>query len=382
MGFSNHDKQILAKRAGYHCSICNVLTIGPSEDGDKKVVTTGDAAHIVGEKPTSKRHNAKWNEEQLNHIDNGIWLCALHHRKIDGDETQHSVTQLKEIKKNHLKRVTLLQDGIVTNNGLVINLKVSNIGPLDKAEFDFGNITLIKGSNGSGKTLICELLASMSNPKYLQRWQDKDSDLGNSEFEINYFHTKEMILRTIIDRAGNLTSFIDNREVPQHISPIKCIYLYKAFKAPKGFRKDIFIKHLAEYFNLNSAQFYQLIGLIGKSKKVFCNDIYFTETNEFMVKMSPKQHDFSYNQLSSGEQQRVILEIALRLSDFYSLYRPTLLIIERNAVDIIDDTGISKLLNELKELAPNYQFIFTAHNLPDNLDLEKFQYLNLSTKSK
>lgn len=377
MGFNNHDKQILAKRAGYHCSICDKLTVGPSSDNELTITTTGDAAHIVGEKPTSKRHDKSWTPEQLNNIDNGIWLCAIHHRMIDRDETEHTATKLKALKEAHLKRVSLSQTGINANNGIIISLKIENIGPINKSEYDFGNITLIKGTNGSGKSLICEIIASLSNTKYLDRWKSRQINKGNSEFEISFFQTREVILRTQIDRLGNFTSYIDAIEVPQHISPIHCLFLQKDFKHPKSRKSDVFINHFAMYFGMESNQFIHLIKLVGKNKRIFCNDIFFNEKNELMIKMNAGSHDFKYRQLSSGEQQRIILEIAMRLAHFYSYYRPTLLIIERNAVDIIDDRGISVLLNELYNLSPNFQFIFTAHSLPKDLNLDNFQFINL-----
>ncbi len=65
----------------------------------------GEAAHIVGERPESARHDESLSEEQRNHYDNLIYLCRDHHAQIDKQEAEFPVDRLHQIKTEHVIKV-------------------------------------------------------------------------------------------------------------------------------------------------------------------------------------------------------------------------------------------------------------------------------------
>lgn len=84
MPFPTEVKELVAYRAAYVCSNpdCLRLTAGPSLANASLKVKIGEAAHIVGEKPLSARHE-KLDDSALNGIKNALWLCASCHTAID-----------------------------------------------------------------------------------------------------------------------------------------------------------------------------------------------------------------------------------------------------------------------------------------------------------
>ncbi len=99
--FSPATKRALALRAGYHCSLCNGPTVGPSDESPTATMNIGIAAHICGALPGSKRFDASMSPEQRSDISNGIWLCSDHAALIDRDEATYTIERLHEIRRNH-----------------------------------------------------------------------------------------------------------------------------------------------------------------------------------------------------------------------------------------------------------------------------------------
>jgi len=67
--------------------------------------TTGEAAHIAGEKETSARYDPRMTDAERDHYDNLIYMCRDHHAQIDAQEKAFPVRHLLEMKKNHEAKV-------------------------------------------------------------------------------------------------------------------------------------------------------------------------------------------------------------------------------------------------------------------------------------
>lgn len=93
--FSKITIETIAKRARYQCSNpdCGISTVGPNSDSDKATVI-GEAAHIMGAKPGSKRFDKTMSDTTRAAITNGIWLCRNCHGLIDRDEMQYPAALL------------------------------------------------------------------------------------------------------------------------------------------------------------------------------------------------------------------------------------------------------------------------------------------------
>lgn len=103
--FSSSTKQVIAQRAGYHCSFpgCTCGTIGPASDS-KKAVNVGEACHICAASPGGPRYDPNMTDEQCVSPENGIWMCRTHAAEIDRDVIRYTVDELKKWKEEAEER--------------------------------------------------------------------------------------------------------------------------------------------------------------------------------------------------------------------------------------------------------------------------------------
>jgi len=101
--FTQKTKDTVAKRAGYRCSNpdCRVATVGPNTEIDDKSTNIGEAAHIYGARPNSKRFNKEMTDNARAEITNAIWLCGNCHKKIDTDEKLYTSETLFRWREVH-----------------------------------------------------------------------------------------------------------------------------------------------------------------------------------------------------------------------------------------------------------------------------------------
>lgn len=74
--------------------------MGPNSDPEKST-SLGEAAHIFGARPKSKRFDLTLSDSERAQITNGIWLCRNCHKLIDTDESQFSSDLLFLWRKEH-----------------------------------------------------------------------------------------------------------------------------------------------------------------------------------------------------------------------------------------------------------------------------------------
>jgi hypothetical protein len=99
--FSSNTKSAVALRAGYHCSLCDTPTVGPSDESPRAVTNIGVAAHICAASRGGKRYVESMSPEERSDIRNAIWLCTNHAALIDRDSTAYTITTLRDMKRNH-----------------------------------------------------------------------------------------------------------------------------------------------------------------------------------------------------------------------------------------------------------------------------------------
>lgn len=122
--FTRATREILAKRAGQMCSnpFCNLSTTGPHSDS-KKAIDIGEAAHIRGANPGSKRYEISMTSIERRDITNGIWLCRKCAKLIDSDDLKYTIETLFEWKRNHESKV----EKRISGEGWFRHIKESNL---------------------------------------------------------------------------------------------------------------------------------------------------------------------------------------------------------------------------------------------------------------
>jgi hypothetical protein len=199
--FSQSTKDLLARRAGYRCSICQNPTIGPHSNENSSLYL-GEASHIYAAAPSGPRANPSLTPEQLVVVTNGIHLCKVHARAIDMDVKAYPAERLHEIKKDHEAQIRSQFVGSSKNydpdflsshetqvnhgrgnpnlNDLWTdrNLVQPQIGGLPKKKDALSllstetGICIISGDESSGRTCLLKRMASTSLSKKSCIWLD------------------------------------------------------------------------------------------------------------------------------------------------------------------------------------------------------------------
>ena len=389
--FSENTKKRLASRAGYLCSICNNITVGPSEESVSSVNLTGVAAHIsaASSGPGARRYDSSLTSEERSSIENGIWLCNTHADLIDGDEKDFTTPYLKLIKKNHEEKVKLKHLGINTDKGVITKIDFSNFGPVTTPlSLEFADNNIVLGNNSIGKTLTLELLSSLNDRKKIKRWVNSSRPKINSYYNIHYFKNQPEKFSISIDSDNNIDYAYNDSPIPFLISKLSIFHIdisYWRFVNSLSEKKRenlSVLDKMSKYFKLKKREFIGLIGTIMRNKKFFCNDISIDyKDEELLAKMDPTSHAFPFSALSGGEQDRVLLEVTLKIADYYSKYNSTLLLIENTSFSTLDSTGINRLFEIIENEKFAFQFIFSTVG-DRNYNYRNFKVLHLKKSSK
>jgi hypothetical protein len=366
--FLSNTKTKLALRAGYMCSICGKLTVGPSKETDESINLIGEAAHIHSARPKVRRYNKEMEPTERRDINNGIWLCRNHHKNIDSDESEYTVPYLKNIKKNHEKRVDLLNKGINPNSGVITKLIIKNLGLLiSPMTIEFGNSTLIFGNNSTGKTLITDFLSSLDDSSKIEKWKGRRNK-GSSNVKLEYYDSSTKTYE-INYSLRNLVSYsFNNSIVPTILSPFHS-FVFKNDFLGEFYDSESVIASLAKYFELKEEELTSLINYLNKQNKEFINEIVI-ENNELIIMMTTKSPELRFQALSTGEKYRVIIEIGLRLADYYSKHKSVIVILEHTSLGTLDTAGVNSVLKSINNRKKNYQFIFTSYMSKEDFSFE------------
>jgi hypothetical protein len=366
----------LAQRAGYTCSMCDVLTVGPSSETGESVNITGVAAHISGASDGrgSRRYRELMETVDRKNISNGIWLCEKHADLIDGDEITYTEDGLLKIKKKHEAKIQFRHQGINVDIGCFTEIEIFNLATfktLTKIKFKQNN--LIIGQGSPGKTILCEFLASLKHPGLLKRWEDSKNE-GNSFFKIKYFRTEELNYDVKINSKREISYDLNGVSTPVLIAPSTIFYLrksYSEFVRENDFQNKI-SESFSKYFDLRNIEFSNFITEISTKEKFFISDfIYYSDDDYLKIKLNSKKDFQNFQTLSSGEMQTFLLEMSLQLAIFYSRFNSTTMIIDQNAFSSLDSAGYSNLIKVIVKNKFSFQFIlaifFEKNELPTNL---------------
>jgi len=355
--FSAHDKDTLAKRAGYKCSLpnCKLTTVGPGTDPGT-VVNTGEAAHITAASPGGPRYDEGLTPEQRQSVENGIWLCRTHAALIDRDETAYSIPVLRRFKLDHEYDISRQQRGMDNSGGLLTEIRIVNLAQIEEVRIELSHNNIIVGDNGAGKTLICELISGLADPVALARWKKKVNP-GLSTFQATLFSNERSFLK-ISFRNDSISYAINDMELPFMPDLIKVIHLEQVLKR----KSQSIVNDLSAYFRIEFSTFKNIVAHMSKFGTFFHTDILLVD-DDIHVHLPKSKAATKFENLSSGEEEMVLIDIALRLCQFYSKFRPTVLMIEKTAIPVLDTNNTNFLLSTITTSNFNFQTIFTFPGL-------------------
>src|SRR5689334_4164525 len=94
----------LSNDVGLLCSnpVCRRPTVGPHTKPEKNQ-NVGIGAHITASRPSGPRYDATLTSDQRRSAENGIWVCAICSRLVDGDASRFTVEELRGWKREAME---------------------------------------------------------------------------------------------------------------------------------------------------------------------------------------------------------------------------------------------------------------------------------------
>jgi energy-coupling factor transporter ATP-binding protein EcfA2 len=259
--FSAATRKILAERAGYQCSVlnCGRSTVGPGQG--RAVVNIGMAAHIYAASPGGPRGTGGLSAAERSEPENGIWCCYIHGKAIDSNAGDgFSAIELKAWKRLHEARKSAEIFGLPqVNLGLVESISVNSApaASLSGKKFELGMRNIITGDNGSGKTVLTRLIASVAYPNHIAEM----SRHRNVDIEVHWFDPLTHDVNTT-GRSGQVKHILDGRQVPYVARPYKTILLNYE-------RCEIYnLVALSQMFDLSSSAMKSTLSMLVKSSEI------------------------------------------------------------------------------------------------------------------
>jgi hypothetical protein len=370
--FDQRTKDVIAARAGYRCSFpaCPRITIGPGVTSDQ-VASCGVAAHIFSASPNGPRGQGELTVERLSSASNGIWLCANHARDVDANGGRgYPASLLLSYKALREARANLEMSGIATPIGWIESIEISRcqlarpkphalVQPA--AKLNLAKITLLLGTNSSGKTAVCEWLAGAVDASALGRWCDDDLD-----YTVRLYSPDEHAVR-IRTGNGTVTYELDGRPCVFNPLPIRVQWL----SAPLGgeVRRDRSeIEFLAEYLHDTTEGIRRLIEYYRghREERVsdrWVEDLWIEDQGKVMVRASWEKHNFSLAQLGSGGRGIVALTLAVLRASTSAWHVPTLLLVD-NLFPSLNPKAAASALGLLGSAHRQFQPITSPENGP------------------
>lgn len=373
--FSPKTKVLTAQRAGYRCSFpgCDRITVGPAKDTQKSS-NIGKAAHIYGAATSGggPRGNGDLSYDELKSPLNAIWLCGNHADLIDKNEgKEYPPETLHSYKALHETRIAHELAGIHTPFGWIHKFTVHS-SPLfsDGLEIEFAKLNLIVGENSVGKTALCEWIAGISNPAYLERWERSPPDsLKRLSCRVDYSNPDPHWIEVDFLCPKYPRYKLDGEQTFLSTDTIKVIFPERIEHPYQKVSNERDI--VANSIKLHPYELQALCDELANTSDLF-KGARFEESEEGVymhveVQIANQTDSRLLRLLASSERERLMLELGMIAATKLSITRPTLLILDASSWRI-DTDWLRRYAEILSSPECRFQTIVSTRLMDMNFD--------------
>jgi hypothetical protein len=202
----------------WHAAASRCMYRGCSEDLGITALTTKKAtraylAHIIASDPNGPRGETASSHNLSDDHENIMLMCDGHHRLIDRiDEDGHSVELLRDMRREHVRMVRKMLDGLAFPRAQAITLLA-----------DIANIPTIISENNIRNSMLARQLGPLPDVFHAIRRTQRDDRLRLSSWE-NILHEHELAIRDFVVQFGSGSSRCLTSDAmavfPLHLIPI------------------------------------------------------------------------------------------------------------------------------------------------------------------
>lgn len=391
--FSESTKKLLADRAGHECSLpyCRTRTVGPGA-AETQTARVGQASHIYSAGLTGPRGRGGLTDAQLADPDNGIWTCELHGKDIDNNKGDaFPAGLLRSWKKLHEARIKRMSTGAPAERWIE-NVLLSRTPLFEPGSIlHLGKVTVIGGTNGAGKTAICEWVGAVRHKCLLNRWAGRLA-LRAINLEIAFTSAKDHVLGMSIPVNGSALFTLDG--IAQLAPPlvIDIVFLRHRYLQPDA---EDDLRGLAEFFSVDTDTIRLIAEKVGAGGNGRFRHMGFEpvpleedELPESVVHEDgePKMRliietycpaeRYPFSNFSGGVHTEVLLAMAIELAKFKSRSLATLLLIEAAGWGFARE-NFAKVADPIDECAKYCQVIMIEpHNRLDRKRMSEREWVH------
>jgi len=402
--FKLSTKRILAERAGQCCSNpdCGRSTSGPSDDGSVESTRTGKAAHITAASEGGPRYDPKISPEQRSSPENGIWLCAECADRVDKreNESQYPVELLSNWKQFHESTTgTDFASKRDRNSYPVRQLTLIDFaGVQGEATINFGALTIFHGTTKLNRT-IGELLRIFSDREYFVRTRQPPSGASGDLLRIPITDDRSFVISVsskeprnfpptgkirlclsdnmeVIISAGtnDVNMSIGDSNLPVFSAAINIISIGSNFKhmvfgSPFSDEKLNTLTGLSRYFGISIGELKECIKGVPTDTSVFGYIYEIRDDSDLYLKIRENDDFYSLGVLSGGEQNRFILDMAVKIARYSAKVKPTVLAIDQSNVISFDQNGWAFFLEWVEKSMLPFQVVVDRSYRPSEGNL-------------
>lgn len=242
-----------------------------------------------------------------------------------------------------------------------------------------GKNTVLIGTNGVGKTAICEWLSALESIHNLKRWIEYQKS-HPIILSINFKKKQKHRLRLEITK-NNLLYNLDGTNIPANPLPAKFVFAYN-----RNFRNDGLDdgEIISRYLGVEKSILQNYAERVGKSFYCSINNINFQNENEetkVYVSLIEHPEPTKFSMLSTSEQGRVIIELAVAIAQFLSSETHVVLVVERSSFHL-DKKWTQQYVDWILKSNFNFQTIFTSVRYSDGVNWKQFKVAEFEYEHK